>query len=216
MPFAQVLPAEVFDTQRTSDRPDLFDKLSNDTTNKPADRQNKVDDTLDIPTSGNYAIYRCGKGRRSKTAALQRTLPIIYEILQAASSDSSNGIQSPYGFKALFKTDDAKHRVRTVFETIMRGDDVYPEGEKAKPTIVCLAPDDNTFGHLYEPYCIRNGEPAKQITGTQFVFLCPDFWSYPRTPNTRTCPRVANNAIVPSSMALVSTRTSIHLHELVH
>ncbi len=126
----------------------------------------------------------------------------------SALTDSKLGIDSPYGFRAMFKSDDAKKAVQAILEGITwyrgrRGLKPNP-GMPAQPRLACVTEDTaKLYASLdlgYDPWqrCLA-GTPRKTpiaafyAEGTVYTFLCPAFFVQRPKPDAAHCPAVHNN-----------------------
>jgi hypothetical protein len=153
-------------------------------------------------------------------------LSLALHDLPLVIRDAENGVHSPYGFKAWFKSDEASKYVRQILWSIATAQPLI--GLMPKPTI----PTAPRFAcitaatiHLY-PFlpidclllCLELGRLASfYLGGTSYIFICPSFWHYHVVPPRRNCPSVVRNQFRPGySSNLAEYSMYIVVHEMVH
>lgn len=139
------------------------------------------------------------------------------------------GTRSIYGFKAMFKVDEAVPLVKAMLQNIatlspLPNLEPFPEYHK-KPRFACATPQSvHQYPFLHhDPLIICSLGPVAglYVAGTAYIFICPTFWSIPshpeEPPHAKSCPVVRNNAFkVYPGFKVYHYQTYIILHELVH
>lgn len=126
----------------------------------------------------------------------------------SALTDSKLGVDSPYGFRAMFKSDDAKIAVQAILEGVTwyrgrRGLKPNPD-VPSQPRLACVTEDTaELYASLdlgYDPWqrCLagsprKSPPPAFYAEGTVYTFLCPAFFVQTPEPYAAHCPTVHNN-----------------------
>ncbi|MCJ1302022.1 hypothetical protein MMC08_004823 [Hypocenomyce scalaris] len=176
-------------------------------------------------TSGNYVILKCGAGQANSHASyLQTLLPLMASSLQNAITDVQLGTASMHGYTAFFKTNDNKKAVQSVFQNIADGTSITLDNNSAlvsgrltaRPTVVCATQDDAATSALINS-C--NAEPkmaASMLPASEFIVICPFFWTLPVFPPPNACPTVVNNELTPDNTNLVYSQYAALVHELTH
>ncbi|KAG8529089.1 uncharacterized protein KY384_005724 [Bacidia gigantensis] len=169
----------------------------------------------DVVHSGNYAIVNCATKATPADLLLRRTYNRLGDVI---TDLDDHGLSSPYGLKAFFKSASAILRIREVFSRIRRGDSIYPNGVEAAPVLYCLSADDpdEYARNIYNDQCVKKGYPAGTIAGTEFVVLCPLFWTVEIEPGPEECPILLFNRFPRETDGLIQNQFSTLVHELVH
>lgn len=126
----------------------------------------------------------------------------------SALTDSNLGLGSPYGFRAMFKSDDAMKAVQATLEGVTwyrgkRGLKPSPD-TPSQPRLACVTEDTaRLYASLnlgYDPWqrCIAGSSrkspiPAFYAEGTVYTFLCPSFFVQEPEPDAAHCPVVHKN-----------------------
>ena len=129
----------------------------------------------------------------------------------SALTDSKLGINSPYGFRAMFKSNEATEAVSAILEGMTwyrgrRGLNPNPS-TLAQPRLACVTEDTAEIYaslHLgYDPWqrCLvgtprRTPIAAFYAEGTAYIFICPAFFIQEPQPDTAHCPAIHNNRFV--------------------
>ncbi|KAL6719819.1 hypothetical protein ACLMJK_001740 [Lecanora helva] len=146
---------------------------------------------------------------------LERAIFIAQAAAQLAKEDVIRGVESPFGFKALFKVSFAVFQVSSILEAIYKYSkkpDLKPSpGKGLSPRFVCATPNSVVYyAYLdlrYDPWrkCQQSrssGRPSQAFwaDGTAYIFICPTFFSQavvqPPSYGSRACPSVVNNKFV--------------------
>lgn len=138
----------------------------------------------------------------------ERVAQIRWMTASALANARLYGIDSDFGFMAMFKTDEAEKAVVTIL------DHIYRLSGKAKlrpspdtlstPRLSCVTEDSaRIYGYLrlgYDPWhrCLVGGPrstptQAFYAEGTIYTFLCPAFFVQPPTSTEDHCPSVTDN-----------------------
>jgi len=177
-------------------------------------------------SSGNYQIRFCDRDNQAEK--IQAYLPHIWENIQKVIADAALGISSPYGFSALFKSNDNIANVTRLFQNIANGAPVYVSPGTGRsidfkipksPTFVCVnAGKSAALDSWLNTWC----EPSRRIDAiynlnSEYIFLCPSFWNLEQEePDSTDCPRLRRNALTPNDGTLTLNQQSVLVHELAH
>ena len=143
---------------------------------------------------------------------INRAFFIAQAAANLAQYDASQGESSPFGFKALFKSQRAVFNVALNLNSIYRYatmNDLKPKVSKPKsPRFACVAQHTAAYyGNLdltFDPWdrCrqpVRDGSPTQAFyaDGTAYIFICPGFFQQdvmpPPSRGSTACPVVSNN-----------------------
>ena len=174
----------------------------------------------DITNNGNYLIARCGKGIPGGKA--EQLISLFREIgadLTTILVEANTGVDSSYGFKALFTSDQAIVPVTANFEKLSDSATVQVNGQTKQITFVCAEPDDPGTSEIYN-YAMRNQPRACAFSqfGTEKIFLMPLFFSneYQRNPAPYRCPLFRMGSIARHADDILgTTQYGTIIHELL-
>ena len=110
-------------------------------------------------------------------------------------------------------------KVRILFSEVATGSNVSISGMPAKPpTIMCVYAKYREVIPREYAHCTRpnSGTAAMWEDKTQFIFLCPYFWTFPVYPSVDSCPEVLLGGTRLSKSSIVETQMSVLFHELLH
>lgn len=171
-------------------------------------------------------IEGCGSFRPAVEQLINQALATIPPAIRDANT---HGTRSLYGFKAMFKTDNAVPAVTTMLQkvaalTALPGLLPYPQYPQ-KPRFACATLESvHTYPFIpFDPLitCEIGRVAAFSVSSTAYIFLCPVFWRLPSHPEepplTGLCPEVKNNAfIVYPGSEVYNFQSYIIIHEIVH
>ena len=135
------------------------------------------------------------------------------------------GTASTYGFTAFFKTNNNRPAVQQVFQNMALGAPVplggfdaefYGGQSTAPPTFICLD-QGNPDTLVMWNFCQNHPAVAAfQLGGSNWITLCPYYWTLGGIPAARQCPSVVNNELTPNNAILVWNQFGVLVHELAH
>ena len=170
----------------------------------------------DTVHSGPYSIINCGDKARIVSANLKNAR----RVAEKARASSAYGVKSPYGFKALFKSDHSRKVVADVYTDIAQGTRYPPwrsDNATQAPSLFCVNDHDPRLPANLRFNCAIS-EAFILATHPSVIFLCQFWWDLPAKPTA--CPRrvLFGSTIHFSSNGseLVSYRAGSLIHELAH
>lgn len=197
----------------------------------------KLFDTTDVTSTGNYNFVFCGAtipGTHSTQGhILQHIFSVFDTELKQVLIDIYLGIHSRYGYEALFKTENNRKLVKSIYQKILYRDSVTVNAERAQalgnqtaqPTFVCINPENSQTNHTLA-HCNTGRIALTTRTGWETIFICPFFWYLPLGLHQDQCPKVVNNKFIGnnrlspntaiSGTALANSMYASLIHELVH
>ena len=183
---------------------------------------------------GSFKILNCGGSLNridEVASALNRMMTnlidVTYEVKVA-------GVNSPYGFQALFQTQRRRAVIRRLYEQILtvqkvNWKDIRVPGQSTAnipqdpqpPQIYCLRPDvdDSNALDAYNECTADPGIIAMWTPGSTIISLCPTFFRIPYDPVPDYCPTFDGQGKIssPSNIGdLQFNQEAAILHELVH
>ncbi|KAK3170321.1 hypothetical protein OEA41_009708 [Lepraria neglecta] len=177
--------------------------------------------------AGNYNILFCG----NLTTTVRESLQLLWSNLGTINTDAETGTSSP-AYQAFFKDNDYTSFVEQMLTNITNGASLQKAGQNSAeaPTLACLtgpgiATEETSAGErdLYE-ICSGNSKYAAFYrSSTNWIFLCPAFFSYEQqtittsSPASQYCPNVVDNYFVQEYwMNLVQSQMYLLMHEILH
>ncbi|KAL2038789.1 hypothetical protein N7G274_008547 [Stereocaulon virgatum] len=169
-----------------------------------------------------FAIEGCG----DYTGNMVQILSLALSHLPLVIYDTRNGVRSPYGFKAWFKSDEVSTYVRQILWSIATAQTLkglMPEPKiPTAPRFACITPATIHLYSFLPPdwglQCDMLGQVASfYLGGSSYIFICPYFWHFQVVPPRRNCPSVVRNEFrgdYHSNFAEFSMY--IIIHEMVH
>lgn len=152
-----------------------------------------------------FIAENCG----DRTFDIHERVDQIKMLAQPALADARlYGVDSDFGFRAIFKTDEAQESVMAILDHIyyLRGKaKLRPRPDTiSNPRISCVTEDSAIlYDYLnlgYDPWhrCLVGGSRSTPIQafyaeGTIYTFLCPAFFVQPPISKGIHCPSVTNN-----------------------
>lgn len=150
-------------------------------------------------------VEQCG----DETSEIQHVYELARVAANAAKADAVYGLQSPFGFRAMFKSDSAKYLLSIYLKAIYDSSGsigLKPDPRRvAPPRLACVQRNSAAvYRRLqldYDPWirCSQR-QPSDQAPrqafyafGTAYIFLCPDFRNKATAPARNRCPTVAHN-----------------------
>ena len=177
----------------------------------------------DITYSGLYPIINCNANwpaRLQPGAQQLRTfLPEAWNSTRLLIEDVVNGVNSKYGFEALFKTNASIDVVKYTMQSLRNGADVGPTS--SVPTMVCLDSElgDPSLYPLYDQICTPS-TVVKAIPNSTHIGFCPAFFRLNRKgidfPIQADCPVATANTIKDSIHPLTHNAYPIFLAQMLH
>lgn len=156
-------------------------------------------------SSGNFLIQYCGAQAGSVKGFLghaYNSLEIVVETLNSSSDV----------YKAFF-SGVAPDQVKDVFRRITTSPNISVSEASERPVIECVT---ETQTRVWT-FCQKSQSWAAWQVGTQFIFLCPIFWTklnhYP-TPSD--CGKVNGAGTRSTGPNLANTQYTVLVHELTH
>lgn len=147
--------------------------------------------------------------------SVERAFFVAQAAAVLAKYDASRGMQSPFGFKALFKSQSAIHPVAGKLDKIYQYSSVKGLRPNRKgptsPRFVCVTQDTAAYYqdlHLrFDLWqrCLRlqpgpRPSQAFYADGTAYIFICPSFFDQavmpPVSRGSSACPTVVDNRFV--------------------
>ena len=152
-------------------------------------------------------------------------------LARLALADGFHGIDSIFGFKAMFKGEEAEDPVLTLLDHIsylIGKRNLKPHLDRLSPPHLTCATEDsaNLYKYLnlgYDPWqrCLVGGPHSTPIQAfyaedTVYTFLCPAFFILPPMSTRKHCPSVTNNKFSGDSGAFYGNYQSyILLYQLI-
>ena len=175
----------------------MVDSLGNSTSLNPSLLNNSTESDYHIPEN-------CG----DRTLRVHQIVDQIKILAWSSLSDAQQyGVNSEFGFSAMFKEDEAQDAVVTMLDHIY-----YFKGKMnlrprpvlfSAPRFSCVTEDSadiyRSLNLGYDPWhrCLAGSRStpiqAFYAVGTTYTFLCPAFFVQPPVPTEDHCPSVTNN-----------------------
>ena len=171
----------------------------------------------DLTSHENFLIARCGKDiSGGKADQLINFLRELGGDLPRIIIEAQSGSRSPYGFKALFTSDQSIPVVTAAFSNISDTAS-FPNPRKEQITFVCLEPGDPFTSQIY--HFVNSTHPSLAFNefDSPNIYLCPSFFdgTAPR-PKPYHCPLFRRDAIARNADDILSTtQYGIIIHELI-
>ena len=175
-----------------------------------------------------FSVENCG----DRTSRIYQRVDQVKWLAQAAFSNARlYGVDSGFGFKAMFKKDEAREAVKAILDHIFysRGKiNLKPHPNTLSfPRLSCVTEESaRLYGYLdldYDPWqrCLVGGPRSTPIQAfyaedTIYTFLCPAFFVQPSTPKRKQCPSLTNNRFSGDPGKLYRNyQTYIMLYQLI-
>lgn len=184
---------------------------------------------LDNLTNTNYFI---AENCDVRTFAVHERVGQLKQLaLSALANARLYGVESSFGFQAMFKTDEAQETVVAILDHI-----VYFRGKTklkprpdafSSPRLSCVTEDSaKLYAYLelgYDPWhrCLTGSPRSTPIQafyaeGTTYTFLCPAFFTQPPASTKKNCPSVTDNRFSgDSGIFYRNYQTYIMLYQLI-
>ena len=168
-----------------------------------------------------YVIEGCGL----YTGLLANVLLRLGTVLAPALNDVGLGLDSKYGFRALFKDGSTSTYVRGILRSIASGQKLTGlQPDRFLPTaprFACVAPSTTSQYEFlqFDAWSFCNSPDvglAFYVGDTSYIFLCPNLWRVEVMPQRSTCPFVVHNQFLGSGQPLSMYLTYLLIHEMVH
>ena len=166
----------------------------------------------DTLKAGPYDIVNCG----NRAHIVSMYLRGARAMAAKARLNAAHGVNSPYGFRALFKADDMREAVAEVYGNIEDGTK-YPRWDgnaTQRPSLFCVNESDyRTPEHIRSDCVISEAFILSNDPST--VFLCEYWWALRMRPEQ--CPKVLGEFnMMPSGVELANHKSGCLIHELAH
>ena len=162
--------------------------------------------------AGPYDVVNCG----SKARLVSTYLTGARMMAAKARVNAARGVDSPYGFRALFKADDMREAVAEVYRNIEEGTK-YPhwnESATQRPSLFCVNESDYRIPEDIRSVCAI-GDAFVLSDDPSTVYLCEDWWTLPKRPDR--CPKVLGEFhMFPGGVELANHKAGCLIHELAH
>lgn len=168
---------------------------------------------LDVYHAGLYDIINCGPRARDVADYLTQ----VIATAKKARKSAQLGVKSPYGFKALFKTDENKPEVTGFYENVIRGTKYPPWVSTANkvPAFLCINQNDTKIPQAVHDHCSTASELFISTDNPWIVNICESWWIAPEKPDQ--CPRaLSDGSMVPEGDRLAMHKVGAMIHELAH
>ncbi len=159
---------------------------------------------------------------------MREDLQLLWGNLQGLEETTTAGTSNA-AFQAFFKDNQYEKFIQQMFANITNGNALpKPDsGTTEAPTIACLTgpgeATENTTAGVRDLFEICSGNPkyaAFYRASSNWIFLCPEFFTYPQQtpqPTSQYCPNVIDNYFVQAYwMNLVQNQMFILMHEILH
>ncbi len=165
--------------------------------------------SIQVNLTDTYSVFVEGWG--DELHNVQRAYNLARAAASVAKADVFRGANSPYGFRAMFKSDRSKYPVSYYLNMIVDSKGVMnlkPHVASATPPrFACVQRNSVTvYQHLrlgYDPWqrCARPWPSQRSpqtfyAVGTAYIFLCPEFRHPAPAPVGNHCPTVVDNKFV--------------------
>ena len=148
----------------------------------------------------------------TQTSILQSIFQGFPGEFSSIISEVGQGVASPYGFSAFFKTDASIPRVLNLFQRIANKDRLNTGVLRYSIIFNCVNPGEPLLATKLA-YAQQNPDvPAASDSRTNDIFIFPLFWTLIRTPGR--CPAVQDNHAVLNDGNLVTSQWGTIVHEL--
>jgi len=154
---------------------------------------------------------------------VKQLLVLTHTMLQGAIRDVDTGVLSDHGYGAIFKDSASIPFVKQRFEDITNGSPMIvntnrgPEGRS--PTIVCVkSGDSDPIMNRFLAQCANErplNPPVVTIPGSQWVVLCPNFFSLKPAPEASDCPTVTSTGTLISPYPTIN-QYAVLVRQLAH
>ena len=120
-----------------------------------------------------YDIINCGNGYNRST--VERWITDAQAAAIQGLNDSKWGVNSQYGFKAFFKSNESVEPVQEVLELIKDGVVPYTDGcfGGARPAAICIN-DNSSIPQSLRDACVDQGPVFTSTDYPSALLLCPD------------------------------------------
>ena len=169
----------------------------------------------DLVPLGPYDAINCGYhivDLRYGLGSMQRWANLVVE-------DAAFGVNSDFGFRSFFKSNNSINAVSSIFRQIAEGA-VLPDNEcypNARPAVFCVNSNDVVPRKLRD-VCVADRTAFFNLDYPHVVMICPRIWGLPdlRERNVR-CPRVGRRGkLTPNNDVIAQNPQALLVHELVH
>ena len=179
------------------------------------------------PDTSHWNIENCGPLENDLRVSITSALRLLPSILKTLDPDSSDDPR----FTAMFKSTSMKWQVREMLELVMDHEEVRdldPHPEKpSRPSLTCVEPDSARKFPWAGPdlwlHCSGlppfQGLAAFSVLHGSYIFICPDFFKMPTSPNptgSHGCMSVRGNKFSGNMHTALAYQTYMLVHELLH
>ncbi|KAI4192864.1 MAG: hypothetical protein LQ350_008547, partial [Teloschistes chrysophthalmus] len=139
-----------------------------------------------------FEIGSCGtpEAPTSQFNTIVRFLYYAKPHLQAVIDDAQQGVLSPHGYAAFFKSPTNIRRVTGILQNILNGNPLIVDADRAaiikthtpQPRLVCINEDDEMFANITKlcnrslRYGIDTADPMLIFPGKERIAVCPSFF----------------------------------------
>ena len=162
---------------------------------------------------------------RDRTLYINDRLQNSKRLAQAALFNAKMwGVHSEFGFRALFKRNEARDAVTAILDHIYFSTgktNLRPRPDTlSSPRFSCVTQESaKIYDYLdlnYDPWVRCQGKQAFYAEDTSYIFLCPAFFSQPPMSERNHCPSVTDNKFSGNSGTFYRNyQTYIMLYHLI-
>ena len=143
----------------------------------------------------------------------------IYSGIQQAHEDIDSAEPGGSPAYSTFLNGINPSNVKSLFSQIAAGSNVsFPGRPTRPPVIACVNPHYKDVLPRQYAHCSKKNSytAAMWEENTQFIFLCPYFWTFPLYPSADKCPQVIPGGIRLTRTSIIETQMDVLFHELLH
>ena len=169
-------------------------------------------------TETEYPVIGC-----EDPQAVHDVLNLLQEYILELGPEITKGVNSPYGYRALFKQHENRVPILNVVTSMLAAEGIKgkePNPEIAvRPFMVCAQEDSQkTFPYLKDdPWQLCQASPKKYAMYAEdstLVFLCPSFWSIEKSTTKPRCMSVQNNEFQTDGSQTIAYQVYVLAREL--
>lgn len=154
-----------------------------------------------------------------KAPLVKALLDRIYSGIQQAHEDIDSAEPGGSPAYGTFLDSINPENVRSLFSQVAAGSNVSFLGGPAKPPVIaCVNPNYRDVIPRQYAHCSRKNSHTAAMweDNTQFIFLCPYFWTFPSYPAMDKCPQVIPGGTRFTKTSIIETQMNVLFHELLH
>ena len=149
-----------------------------------------------------------------QTSTLNSLFDDINHDIPTILNSITQGLASPNGFPALFKTEANIAPVTTLFQRIGNRDRLNTGVIRYSVLFTCVNPGERYTSQMFQ-YSLQNPDvPAASDSKNNDIFIFPLFWELLRGPSYTQCPGIEGNRALPNDGRLVASQYGTIVHEL--